>query len=228
MLVFLSKLPTNINQTEFEKVVRSICADSRIKIANPNWLMICMNAESNMQLVTNGIGAYGFIQITKKTAREDLGTTTDALRAGTWQNYMKYVRQYLINRVKENGIPKNAYDLYALIHFPVAFEKSGGYVLYSAGSAAYKGNSGLDYNKDGKVQWSEVMAFLDSKCPILYDKTQLMKAEDTTQNFYYTNYAWTEVAIITVTVVSVLAIVLINAPKAFYRNIKNRLQNGKV
>lgn len=223
MLTYLSKIPSNINQTEFEKVVRSICVDPKIQIANPNWLMICMNAESNMKLVTNGIGAYGFIQITNKTAREDLGTTNDALRAGTWQNYMEYVRLYLQHRVKEKESPKSAYELYALIHFPVAFQKSGSYVLYSVGSDAYKGNSNLDYNKDGKVQWSEVMKFLDSKCPPLYDKTQLMKAENLTANYYYVNYSMIEVGIIAGTVAVVTIILLAKSPKHIFQKLKNKL-----
>ena len=212
MLTYLSKIPSNINQAEFEKVVRSICADPKIQVANPNWLMICMNAESNMKLVTNGIGAYGFIQFTKSTAIS-LGTSVDKLKAGTWQNYMEYVRLYLQERVKEHGIPQNAYELYALIHFPVAFQKAGSYVLYSAGSDAYAGNSGLDYNKDGKVQWSEVMKFLDSKCPMLYDKTQLLKPENLTQNYYYVNYSMVEVGIIAGTVAVVLIIISVNSTK---------------
>ena len=226
MLTYLSKKPSNINQAEFEKVVRSICADPKIRIANPNWLMICMNAESNMKLVTNGIGAYGFIQITNKTAREDLGTTNDALRAGTWQNYMEYVRLYLQHRVKEKGVPQNAYELYALIHFPIAFQKSGSYVLYSLGSDAYKGNSALDYNKDGKVQWSEVMKFLDSKCPPLYDKTQLLKAENLTSNYYYVNYSMIEVGIIAGTVAVVGIILLVKSPRKLIQKLNYRFSHG--
>lgn len=226
MLTYLSKISSSINQAEFEKVVRSICADPKIRIANPNWLMICMNAESNMKLVTNGIGAYGFIQFTKSTAI-GLGTSVDKLKAGTWQNYMDYVRKYLQERVKERGIPQSAYELYALIHFPIAFQKSGSYVLYSVGSDAYKGNSNLDYNKDGKVQWSEVMKFLDSKCPILYDKTQLLKAENLKANYYYVNYSMIEVGIIAGTVAVVMIVLLVKSPKQLFQKLKYKLNNGK-
>lgn len=226
MLTYLSKIPSSINQADFEKVVRSICADPKIRIANPNWLMICMNAESNMKLVTNGIGAYGFIQFTKSTAI-DLGTTVDKLKDGTWQNYMEYVRKYLQQRVKERGVPQSAYELYALIHFPVAFQKSGSYVLYSVGSDAYTGNKNLDYNKDGKVQWSEVMKFLDSKCPILYNKTQLMKPENLTQNYYYVNYSMVEVGIIAGTVAVVTIVLLVKSPRKIFQTLKYRLNNGE-
>lgn len=225
MLTYLSKIPSNINQAEFEKVVRSICADPKIKIANPNWLMICMNAESNMKLVTNGIGAYGFIQFTKSTAL-DLGTSVGKLKIDTWQNYMEYVRLYLQHRVKEKGVPQNAYELYALIHFPIAFQKSGSYVLYSFGSDAYAGNKNLDYNKDGKVQWSEVMKFLDSKCPPLYDKTQLLKPENLTQNYYYVNYSMIEVGIIAGTVAVVAFFLLVKSPKHIFQKLKYRIRNG--
>ena len=226
MLTYLSKIPSSINQAEFEKVVRSICADPKIRIANPNWLMICMNAESNMKLVTNGIGAYGFIQFTKSTAL-DLGTSVGKLKIGTWQNYMDYVRKYLQERVKERGIPQSAYELYALIHFPVAFQKSGSYVLYAAGSDAYAGNKNLDYNNDGKVQWSEVMKFLDSKCPILYDKTQLLKPENLTNNYYYVNYSMIEVGIIAGTVAVVGIILLVKSPRKLIQKLKYRFTHGK-
>lgn len=223
MLVFLNKIPKSINQAEFEKVVRDICANPKIRISNPNWLMICMNAESNMKLVTNGIGAYGFIQFTKSTAI-DFGTTVEELKAGTWQNYMEYVRKYLTQRVKQYGSPQSAYDLYALIHFPVAFQKSGNYILYSAGSDAYKGNAGLDYNKDGKVQFSEVMKFLDSKCPTFYDKSQLLKPESVTQNYYYQTYDWTGIGILGVTFIFVFIFSWFNLPTMVFNNFKNKFR----
>lgn len=228
MLVYLSKLPKTIDQAQFEAKVRNICADSRINIANPNWLMICMYAESNLTLITNAIGAYGFIQFTKSTAI-DMGTTVAQLQKMSWNEYMEVVRDYLIKRVKERGTPQSAYELYALIHFPVAFGKPDSYVLYSKGSQAYSGNSGLDKNKDGNVQWSEVKRFLDSKCPLFYDKKQLLQPETkttSTASYLYQNYNWTEVAITGVMVV-VAAGLWWFIPNIVSKNFKNRLKNGK-
>jgi len=185
-----------------------------------------MNAESNMQLVSNSIGAYGFIQFTKSTAI-DFGTTVEKLKAGTWQNYLEYVRKYLARRVQQYDIPRSAYEVYALIHFPVAFRCSPDYVLYSRGSDAYAGNAGLDYNKDGKVQWSEVMQFLESKCPILYDKTQLLKPEtlpsnSLSTNYYYVNYSVIEVGIIATTVLLIGGLLLLKIPQKLFKIINNK------
>lgn len=186
MLVYLDKIGNTINQDEFESVVRSVC--KQCKIVNPNWLMIIMYAESNLRLVTNKIGAYGYIQITPTTALE-LGITITELRKVSWQVYMKYVSSYIQMRIKEQkGIaPTNAYELYELIHYPISYRKPDTYVLYSKGSKAYQGNAALDYDNDGKVINAEIKQFIDSKCPLFYDRTMLMKAEESS-NYYYQNY----------------------------------------
>lgn len=226
MLLYLDKIPKNIDKAEFEAEVRSICKDSRIKIVNPNWLMLCMWAESDLTLITNGIGAYGFIQITTRTAEMDLGIFMADLKKLDWKGYMEYVRQYLLNRVKQKGVPATAYELYALIHFPVAFRKTDDYILYVQGSDAYKGNKGLDFDKDGKVKWAEVKKFLDNKCPTFYDKTQLLKAEDTTMSYYTQTYNWTEIIISFILVLAALLIGWWWIPNQIFINLKQNLKNG--
>ncbi|MEA5402624.1 hypothetical protein VB776_06845 [Arcicella sp. DC2W] len=185
MLVYLGNIEKE-NQNEFEIVVRQICKDC--KIANPNWLMIIMYAESNLRLVSNSIGAYGYIQITPSTAL-GLGISITELRKLSWKGYMQYAKAYIQERIKDaNGVaPSSAYELYELIHYPISYRKPDSYVLYSEGSNAYSGNKALDYNKDGKVINAEVKQFIDSKCPILYDKSMLLKPEDS-NNYYYQNY----------------------------------------
>jgi hypothetical protein len=228
MLLYLNKIPKEISQKEFEREVRSICDDKEIRIANPNWLMLCMWAESNLKLITNGIGAYGFIQITKSTAEKDLGIFMEDLQSLDWKGYMSYVRQYLKNRVKENGIAENAYELYALIHYPVAYKKTDSYILYVRGSKAYSGNSALDFNKDGKVTWAEVKSFLDSKTPAFYDKSQLLKPEVKAQNYYYANYKISEISVAIILVIVVMLIGWWWIPNNIFFNLKNRLKNGNL
>lgn len=230
MLIFLDKLPKTINKTEFEASVRSICADPKVQIANPNWLMVCMNAESNMKLVVNSIGAYGFIQITKDTANRDLGITPEALQRLPWQGYMDYVRLYLQKRVKERSSPKSAYELYALIHYPVAFQKPDSYTLYVQGSNAYAGNKALDKNKDGKVQWSEVKTFLDSKTPLFYDKTQLTKPEVASQkqqviSYYYQTYDWKQIGIAITVILFILGLAWWFIPNKIFLTVKNKIKS---
>jgi hypothetical protein len=225
MLVFLSKLDKSIDQAEFEAVVRKIC--KQVGIKNPNWLMICMYAESAMKLVTNAIGAYGFIQITKSTAINDLKISPESLKKLSWQGYMEQVEKYLQNRIKEKKgvVPNSAYELYSLIHYPVSYQKPDTYILYSKGSDAYTGNKNLDYNKDGKVTMLEIKKFLDSKCPAFYDKAQLLKAEDSTVNFYYANYAIAEVLIaFAITTILVVGIGLYGIKNHGFQRIIQKLK----
>lgn len=226
MLLYLNNIPINIAQKDFEAEVRSICSDPKIKIVNPNWLMLCFHAESGIKLISNSGGAYGFIQITNRTAERDLGILMSDLKRLDWKGYMGYVRKYLQNRVKENGVPESAYELYALIHYPIAFKKADNYILYVQGSTAYSGNSALDKNKNGKVTWDEVKAFLDSKCPAFYDKTQLLKPEPTTQNYYYANYNISEISIAALLALVVLLIGWWWIPNNIFFNLKNQLKNG--
>lgn len=225
MLIFLDKLPKNINKVEFEASVRSICADPKIQIDNPNWLMLCMNAESNMKLVVNGIGAYGFIQITKSTASKYLGISPEDLQKLTWQGYMDYVRLYLQKRVKEYAKPASAYELYALIHFPVAFRKPDDYSLYVQGSDAYSGNKNLDYNKDGRVRWSEVKRFLDNKTPLFYDKTQMTKPEVPAQNYYYQTYDFSQIGISIGAFILILFFGWYYLPNTIFLSAKNKIKS---
>lgn len=194
MLVYLDKLDKAINHDEFEGVVRKVC--KQCGISNPNWLMIIMYAESNLKLISNSIGAYGYIQITPDTSQNDLGILMQDLRNLTWQQYLVYVSTYIQNRIEnQKGVlPSNAYELYELIHYPISYKKPDSYVLYSQGSKSYNGNKGLDYNKDGKVINGEIKQFIDSKCPLFFDKSILLKPEDST-NYYYQNYQLTHIAI---------------------------------
>lgn len=177
-LIFLNKLDRNVDKQRFEKEVRDICSDPLVRVKNPNWLMLVFNAESNMKFPSvNKIGAVGYIQITKSTAR-DIGTTVEELANLTPIEYLYYVRKYLRMRVNQYSSPNSAYELYALIHYPVAFQKSENYVLYRKGSDAYSGNSSLDYNRDGAVTVKEMNQFFDKRLPILYDKELLFTPED--------------------------------------------------
>lgn len=219
MLVYLDKIDKEIQQ-EFETVVRQICKDC--KIANPNWLMIIMYAESNLKLVSNSIGAYGYIQITPSTAL-GLGISIAELRKLSWQGYMQYAKAYIQERIKEaKGVaPSSAYELYELIHYPISYRKPDSYVLYSEGSNAYAGNKALDYNKDGKVISAEVKQFIDSKCPLFYDKSMLLKPEDST-NYYYQNY---QVGNIIVSI-SIVVILFVGVQIFKNRNFKINRKHG--
>ncbi|KAL6953737.1 hypothetical protein U1Q18_050182 [Sarracenia purpurea var. burkii] len=180
-LICLNKLGWNVDKVAFEKEVRDICSDPLIRIKNPNWLTLVFNAESSMKFPNvNRIGAVGYIQITKSTAK-DLQTTVEHLKTLSPLEYLYYVRKYLRMRVKQYGAPDSAYELYALVHYPVAFKKAENYVLYRKGSDAYSGNSALDYNADGAVTVKEMNQFFDKRLPLLYDKELLFTPEDSSR-----------------------------------------------
>lgn len=166
-LIYSELIPKNTDKTTFQNEVAFICKSLGWKDPNaPNWLMICFKAESNFIFPNvNSIGAVGFIQIIPSTARA-LGTTQQALQNMTPLQYLVYVRKYFEqSNIKKLGQPRNVYDVYLMIHYPVAVGKSDSYVLYSKGSAAYANNSGLDVSKDGKVTISDIKVFVNRYIP---------------------------------------------------------------
>lgn len=171
-LVYIEKVPSSL-RIAFENTVRAICDD--LGIANPDWLMIVMWAESklNPQAKNPSSTATGLIQFLEATARS-LGTTTAALSKMNHVQQLPYVKAYLQQAIKSRGVPKDAYQLYFLVHFPSAFGKSDTTVLYRAGSSAYSSNP-LDYNKDSVVTVAEVKIFLQKACPVGYDINNLEK-----------------------------------------------------
>jgi hypothetical protein len=115
-LVYIEKIPSNL-RTAFENTVKAICSDLGIK--NPDWLMIVMWAESRLNpQARNPKGtATGLIQFLESTAK-DLGTSTAALYKMNHVQQLPYVREYLRRRIKERGVPKDAYQLYFWYIFP--------------------------------------------------------------------------------------------------------------
>lgn len=221
MLVYLDKIPQGIQKADFEAEVRAICKD--LGIINPNWLMIVMYAESGLKLVTNGVGAYGFIQIMPSTAKNDLNTSIAYLKTLSWKGYMAFVKEYLANRIREaKGVtPKSCYELYHLVHYPSAYGKPKTTVLYRSGSSAYSGNKNLDTNKDATVTIAEIDAFIDAKLPLFYDKTQLYKAES--GNYYVANYTLTKV-LISLLVATLVVLIWAGDSIPFVRKIKKKFE----
>ncbi len=195
MLVYLNKIKAPIKPQEFEAEVRQICLDCHIK--NPNWLMIIMYAESQLKLISNASGAYGYIQIIPSTARKDLHISMVDLKKLSWKAYLQYTKLYIQHRIQEQHgqAPRTAYELYQLIHFPKAYRKPDNYVLYLRGSEAYSGNAPLDRNQDGKVNVAEINGFIDGKCPLFFDKSVLLKAENPESDYYFQHYQLSQMLI---------------------------------
>src|SRR5262249_26916216 len=126
---------------------------------SPSELMACMAFESAQtfkpDIVNKSSGATGLIQFMPFTAK-NLGTTTDALKKMTAVEQLDYVANYF---KPSKGKLKNLDDLYMAILWPAGVGKPSDYVLWVKDDAktgkAYKLNSGLDANKDGKVTKAE-------------------------------------------------------------------------
>ena len=131
----------------FEQKVRIMARNLSIP---PEWVMAVIDSESRFNpKVKNkkGSGARGLIQwmphVYKRLGVDRLPTSaTDQL---------DLVEQYLCERQSEVGPYRNLADVRLAVLYPVAVGKSQSYVLYKKPSLAYKQNSGLDVNKDGKV-----------------------------------------------------------------------------
>lgn len=173
-LIFIDKIPANL-RTDFEKKLRAICVN--LKIRNPNWLMAVMWAESrlNPSAKSPNSSAVGLIQILEGSANE-IGYTTATIRQMNAVEQLIPVEKYIGLQVKRFGEPKDGYELYELIHYPAAFKKANDFVLYSKGSSAYNANK-LDYNQDGDVTVFELKTFLEKQVNPYYDISFLNQTE---------------------------------------------------
>lgn len=147
----------------FRTEVLRICYSFGWGIEQVNYLMACMAFESGETFspsVKNaaGSGAVGILQWMPSTAI-GLGTTTDKLASMTAVEQLKYVEKYFKPYAKKI---KSLSDTYAAIILPKYVGKSDSEVLFSGG-IAYRQNSGLDANKDGKITKGEATAKVQAK-----------------------------------------------------------------
>lgn len=135
----------------------------RIK-ANPLFLMAVMSFESAETFSPSiksfaGSGATGLIQFLPSTAR-GLGTTVDKLARMSAVEQLDWVEKYF---KQFRGPFKTLEDTYMAVLFPRAIRKGSDFVLFSKPSRAYRQNSGLDLNGDGKVTAREAASKVRDK-----------------------------------------------------------------
>jgi peptidoglycan hydrolase-like protein with peptidoglycan-binding domain len=143
---------------EFKSKVRAISE----KIGcDPNFLMACMAFETgetfSPSVRNRASGATGLIQFIPKTAR-GLGTSTDALAAMSAVEQLDFVEKYFQGRSV-----RTLEDVYMAILWPVAVGKDNDFVLFATPSRAYRQNSGLDRNRDGRITKAEAAAKVRAK-----------------------------------------------------------------
>jgi hypothetical protein len=100
--------------------------------------------------------ATGLIQFTEPTAK-DLGTSTAALSRMSRAEQMKYVEKYFDMRDLPPGSDLGA--IYAHVLYPKEAKRADGILIRaSLDPKAYKGNKGLDVNKDGIITIEEAVS----------------------------------------------------------------------
>lgn len=106
-----------------------------------------------------GSGAVGLIQFTRAPAVE-LGVTQHALGAMTALEQLEFVKRYFARRHPERITSLE--DMYMAILWPAAVGKPDDYTLQMS-DTAYRQNSLLDTNKDGKISKYEAAALVRKK-----------------------------------------------------------------
>ena len=127
--------------------------------ASPVYLLAVMSSETNGSfdpaIRTPKGSATGLIQFTEETAHR-LGTSTAALARMGQLSQLRYVEKFFAPHAKRNLAKLRPVDTYLAVFAPDHIGAPMSSAIYSAPSAAYRGNSGLDVNEDGSIQVSEL------------------------------------------------------------------------
>jgi len=143
-----------------EKFISRIIEIGKNLEVSPNFLMACIAFETGGTFSASiesasGSGAVGLIQFMPSTAQA-LGTTTEKLASMGAVKQLDYVEKYFFPK---KGKLKNIDDVYMAILWPAAIGKPKDSILFDRNDPKcpkrYIQNSGLDYNKDGKITKEE-------------------------------------------------------------------------
>ena len=124
----------------------------------PEWLMAVMYQESKFDpkvLNYKGSGAVGLIQFMPNTAK-DLNSSTWELMRMSPERQLDFVNEYLQRVKNKYGPYESLTDLYLGILYPRAMGQDYCYTLFAKPTKAYRRNSGLDENKDGRITVSDI------------------------------------------------------------------------
>jgi hypothetical protein len=161
-LVYIDKVSTN--RPNFENKVIQVSKNLQI---DPNWLMIVMRAESNLDHTAiarcSGCTATGLIQFTSGT-RKWLGTTQAELIGMSNVQQMYYVEKYFRD-LGFIGKMNSVYDVYFAVFAPAYVGKADSRAVYSSPTAAYFANKPLDGGKDGVISVGDVKKWFSKYVP---------------------------------------------------------------
>jgi len=151
-LLYIDKIQQDDRQAFINKMSD---ISTKLKV-NPNWLMVVMNSESNLnpKAYNSMGGATGLIQFMPSTAIS-LGTTTTALRNMKASEQLDYVYKYFKPYA---GKFKGAYDVYLVTFFPLAVGKPDNWVFETSHlkrTTIARQNPAIDLNKDSQITIAE-------------------------------------------------------------------------
>ena len=162
-LIFENKIPQN--RDAFKAKVIEIADKLNI---DPNWLMVVMNIESNLdhRAVNPSSKATGLIQFMPDTAWNQFGLSTSALKMMTNVKQLDYVYKYY--RPYKNYIT-DVDDMYLITLYPNAGGKLAGTLdkpnQWAFPQYVYAANTILDYNKDGTLTIKDIKNYVYSTVP---------------------------------------------------------------
>lgn len=148
----------------FVNKILDICKDFEWDDDHASYLMSCIafeSAETFSPTIRNaaGSGAIGLIQFMPATALI-LGTTTTDLAKMTAVEQLDFVKAYF--RPYYRRIDTLS-DMYMAILLPKYIGKPEDSALFLDGTVAYRQNSGLDANKDGRITKKEAASKVQKK-----------------------------------------------------------------
>lgn len=136
----------------FNESVVDVCKELGWTPEQASHLMACMAFETARTFspkVRNaaGSGAVGLIQFMPKTAKS-LGTSSEALMQMAAHEQLEYVKKYFWPyRQRITTLP----DMYMAILMPKYIGSPMSAVLFQQPGIAYRQNSGLDHDDDGRI-----------------------------------------------------------------------------
>jgi len=146
------------NSTAFFQGLNAVCERLGFPV---EWMADCIYSESefNPKAKNPEGSASGLIQILESTAKA-LGTSTAAIRGMTNIEQLPWIEKYFKMQIKAFGKPKDAFDVYLLIFYPAWVGKVDS---TPANDSAYRSNSYIDLNKDGKLTKGEFRTWFNKR-----------------------------------------------------------------
>lgn len=141
------------------------CASKRLKVPYKWFLAICYNESMfDPKAKNKRSSATGIIQFTNAAAKE-VGTTTGALKKMTCIQQVKYAERFFSLGIAKYGQYQSLTDMYLWCLLPNTrvYANQPYKTIMQTGDKFYGLNSGLDEDKNGKVQVFEITNRMNRK-----------------------------------------------------------------